>query len=175
LEERGEPGVATIEAATAAEVLLDGTMRFLLWEEAASKGVIRRVFGRKVTLSQRITKHFPRRLGGIWKQDAPGVLGEWRAKVADPRNRAVHSGEEPTHDQALLAIATVESLMAFVESRLIANIAKYPRTALMFLPPIELRARGALTAEVVRLVAAESSKTSDLAGDFRAWRARVSL
>ncbi|RPA12484.1 hypothetical protein [Gordonia sp. OPL2] len=120
---------AVIHLGIACEVLFDGLLGMLMWEEGMSVDDAAEVFSG--TITTRIKGEFHTRLGGTWRLDR-GELGDWSTKVADVRNRVVHSGYRPTEAEAVAAEAAADSLRAFTAQRLSALGRKYPFTSVVY-------------------------------------------
>ncbi|WP_156527388.1 hypothetical protein [Gordonia sp. 852002-51296_SCH5728562-b] len=120
---------AVIHLGIACEVLFDGLLGMLMWEEGVSIDDAAEVFSG--TITTRIKNEFHTRLGGTWRLDR-GELGVWSTKVADVRNRVVHSGYRPSETEAVDAEAAADSLRDFTARRLSALGRKYPCTNVVF-------------------------------------------
>ncbi|MDJ0454062.1 hypothetical protein [Gordonia amicalis] len=118
-----------IHLGIACEVLFDGLLGMLIWEEGTSVDEAAELFSG--TITTRIKNEFHTRLGGTWRLDR-GELGDWSTKVADVRNRVVHSGYRPSEAEALAAEAAADSLRDFAARRLAALGRKYPCTNVVF-------------------------------------------
>ncbi|MFC0316242.1 hypothetical protein ACFQNE_17060 [Gordonia phosphorivorans] len=120
---------AVIHLGIACEVLFDGLLGMLMWEEGVSIDDAAEVFSS--TIVTRIKNEFHTRLGGTWRLDR-GELGDWSRKVADVRNRVVHSGYRPSVAEAIEAEAAADALRDFAAGRLSALGRKYPNANVVF-------------------------------------------
>lgn len=115
-------------AATACEALLDDLLCCLLWEAAESPEDWSEFFDESLTRRVK-SGQYSRRLGGNWSIDGKGAVAAWWRAVRAVRNRVVHSGHDPSWDEASAAYDAAAGLFAFVVERLGRSIATYPRTA----------------------------------------------
>ncbi|UDF21581.1 hypothetical protein [Rhodococcus qingshengii] len=120
---------AIIHLGIACEVLFDGLLGMLMWEEGTSIEHAAAVFSTPITT--RIKNQFHTRLKGTWKLDR-GELGAWSVEVAGVRNRVVHAGYLPTAQEALAAEAAADHLRDFVARKLANAGSQYPYTGLTF-------------------------------------------
>lgn len=120
---------AVIYFGIACEVLFDGLLGMLMWEEGVSVEAAAEVFSEPIV--SRVKKQFHTRLRGTWKLDR-GEVGDWHQEVAAIRNRVVHSGYIPLMDEALAAEAAASALRDFTANRLAATCSRYPFTAVTF-------------------------------------------
>ncbi|WP_186626559.1 hypothetical protein [Rhodococcus sp. BP22] len=120
---------AIIHLGIACEVLFDGLLGMLMWEEGTPVERAAEVFSAPITT--RIKNQFHPRLKGTWKLDR-GELGAWSVEVAGVRNRVVHAGYLPTMQEALAAEAAADQLRDFVARKLANAGSQYPYTGLTF-------------------------------------------
>ena len=120
---------AIIHLGIACEVLFDGLLGMLMWEEGRSVEEAAQVFSG--TITTRIKNEFHVRLGGTWRLDR-GELGRWGKCVADTRNRVVHAGYRPGGQEAFEAERAADDLRDFVARRLSAKGKTYPFTNCTF-------------------------------------------
>lgn len=128
LERDGDYRAAAVWAGSAAESMLDTLLQLLMWESGRQPEKCLQEFN-KVAITRRVANEFEKRIGGVWNFDTENPVADWKTHVADVRNRVVHSGHEPTYDQAKLSTQIVDKLVSHVCDLLGAEIEKYPRTA----------------------------------------------
>lgn len=168
---KGDYGSAIIQFSIACEVLLDGLLGLLLWEEGSDEEHAATVFSTDIT--PRLKIQYSPRLGGNWQLDTGGLSG-WFDHVAGPRNRIVHAGHRPTAQQATQASDTVASLAKFISDRLAERIIDYPKTAYLFLGPDGLRERGRFTRRMQDWINGQPpNAVLDWIRDYAEWRERV--
>lgn len=175
LHHDGNDRVAVVMAATAAEVLLDTVLLHLLWQEHADPGDAARVFDRSTRHQARVTTYLPARLGGDWVANGEGAVGRYFARVANLRNRVVHTGLVPSRKEALAAEAAVSDLESFVADRLVAdeNRNRYPRTALALMGRPGMEGRDAFTRHIQEL--GDDEQEPDWIEAFKRYRHVVDL
>ncbi|PXW30392.1 UNVERIFIED_CONTAM: hypothetical protein DES50_108202 [Williamsia faeni] len=133
---QGDYAGAVIASAQAAEVLLDGLLGLLLWEECGdaphhdgptdeAAAVLAKPLRRRLR-----TAYHPR-LGGQWDLGREGALARWDRLVASPRNRVVHRGYRPLADEAADSLNATRELDEYLRSLLASKAREFPRTALM--------------------------------------------
>jgi hypothetical protein len=131
-DREGDARAAVIMAQTACEVLLDGLLSAMLWEEGVSPADASTNYF-QVALASRVKKHYSTRLaGGPWTLEGRGPVADWHTQLAALRNRCVHGGYTPSHDEAIKASQAELALLEFVMSRLRAKRAIFPRASLLF-------------------------------------------
>lgn len=137
---------AVVFAAASAEVLLDGLLASLLWEERTDPRVAAETF-ESTGLAARVRRHYHDRLGGNWSTTTEGsATGDWQQQVASTRHRVVHSGFEPSETNAVAAMEAIRQLRRFIVDRITdtsrGNLSRYPRSALLLLGREQLQAAG---------------------------------
>jgi hypothetical protein len=164
----GEFGDAVIHAAVAAEILLDGLLGLMLWEEGAAPADAAKVLAKSV--SERLRSEYHGRLGGSWDQNGAGPLGAWRRDLATLRNRVVHSGYRPTEAEAGAARRAQNGIDTFIRERLVAAGVRYWRTAMMLLGIPGLTARGGWTRRVREAYENSGEDNNDWFRRYHNWR-----
>lgn len=173
----GDFANAIVMAAQACEILLDGVLGLMLWEETGgapeSTGDVDAAAAVLATpLASRVKKEYHPRLGGQWNPLGASPVGEWSRKVAGPRNRVVHRGFRPTADEAADALNAMRGLDDYVTELLAAQARKSPRTALMWVGEDRLASLGRWP--LVKAFARKRQKTEPPWRDkYAAWRQRV--
>ncbi len=129
LEDRGDTRNALLGIATAAEIFLDNLLVSLIWEEGGSVENTAALFNLK-KLAKRVREDYHPRIGGNWSS---GVVGQWRAVVADVRNQIIHAGGLPDEVQTRMALDAVGDLVSYVFDRLADSAVqkRYPKTAVL--------------------------------------------
>ena len=124
-----------ILVAAACEVLLDVLLLALLWESGQTPEEAASLFRLGESITRRIKTHYHRRIGGTWQLDQPGPVRGWFERVADLRNRCLHTGLRPSRDDAIAAMDSGDALRLFIIERLkdSTNVKKFPLTANFFL------------------------------------------
>ncbi|WP_262849500.1 hypothetical protein [Mumia quercus] len=143
-ERDGMYAESVIQSAIAAEVLLDGVLGMLVWEEQRREGISDVATAAQILstpLAKRIRSAYHPRLGGTWSLADDGPLRRWYVDVAGLRNRVVHRGYRPTRSESAVSRGTLVTLEQFVCDRLAERCADYPRTALAILGADGLRRR----------------------------------
>lgn len=171
LERDGDYRAAVVFSATAAEVLLDDLLSYLLWEEGnrPEEGAI--VFDKGFLLSRVRSEYHPR-LGGDWGPSSQPIEA-WRLFTASVRHRVVHAGHEPDVEAARRAVEATGALEDFVVTRVIdqKTIGRYPRTALRLLGEPGLRRRNRFSKRIEQLMHDPDEPHWD--STFFRWRATM--
>lgn len=166
LELYGDYGATVTQCQTSLEVLLDGLIQLLLWEEQADpSGVAETVYAS--SLQKRVRAQLPSRLGGNWTTNI--AMREWSAVLAPLRHRTVHGAYRPTRDEAIHALDTVSDIDDFVRGRLASRRNDYPRTTLLILGRPGLERLGAWTGKIRRFAEAADEEPNWI-NSFRTWR-----
>ena len=131
----GDTRNSVILVAAACEVLLDVLLLALLWESGKKPEEAASLFGRDDSITRRVKTHYQHWIGGTWQLDRPGPVRGWFERVADLRNRCLHTGLRPSRDDATLARDSADALRLFIIERLkdSTNVKKFPLTANFFL------------------------------------------
>ncbi|MGA5541294.1 hypothetical protein ACPCIR_05525 [Mycobacterium sp. NPDC051198] len=173
----GDYASSAVKSAQACEILFDGILGLLLWEEfggapqdggdiAAAVGIF------ELGLLTRIKRVYHTRLGGQWNPTGQGAVGNWYRSVAAVRNRIVHRGYEPTADEAAGALNATNDLDRFVTQRIAMHARKFPRTALMWVGKDVLEEQGKW--HLVRAFAKDRQLTEPPWRDgYASWRDKV--
>lgn len=136
LQREGDTRAAAIYAETACEVLLDGVLQSMLWEEGMiSEDAAAQYFTLNWTLARRVKSHvtFAARLGGShWTLAGDGPVANWYSNVAALRNRCVHAGYRPSAGEVAVADKSKKALRDYVAKRLQQRQGVYPKTASLF-------------------------------------------
>lgn len=143
----GDYASSIVKSAQACEILFDGVLGLLLWEEIgdapSAEGPVEASVGVfSKPLIKMVRTEFHIRLGGRWNPGDDGPVGDWSRRVAGPRNRIVHRGYRPSADEAGEALEAIHALDEYVSGLVAANVKKFPRTALMWVTERGLKERG---------------------------------
>jgi len=125
----GNARSAVIFIAAACESLLDDLLKHLLWEDGQRPEDCASLFDKDDKVSKRVKSHFSSRLRGQWSLDSPGPVADWFHNAAELRNRAVHTGYEPSDEQVTAAFAAATRLVDYIADRVTSQVRRYPRTA----------------------------------------------
>lgn len=136
----GDLGLVLSFTYTAGEVLLDGTLTMLLWEEGLTPEAAAELFSHSVV--RRCRTQMAPRLGGNWDANRHGPVKQWADDCLKLRGRVVHGGYEPHYHEAEAAIAALRGLESHVFSRIAEKRNAFKRTALMTLGQEGLERRG---------------------------------
>ena len=134
-DREGDTRAAVIYAESSCEVLLDGVLKALFWEDGLNPSAAASFFASNLGLAKRIKSnkaYSPRLGGGDWTFDGQGPIAHWHSSVAALRNRCVHAGYRPSNDEALAASIAKGELAAFIADRLKQKQKQYPKTGSMF-------------------------------------------
>jgi hypothetical protein len=131
----GDTRNSVILIAAACEVLLDVLLLALLWESGQTPEEAASLFGRGESITRRVKTRYQHWIGGTWQLDQPGPVQGWFERVADLRNRCLHTGLRPSRDDATSARDSADALRLFIIERLkdSANVKRFPLTANFFL------------------------------------------
>lgn len=140
--ELGKNAEAVVHLATACEVLLDGLLGMLLWEDQNPESDAAIIFSKDIT--PRVKTEYAPLLGGQWSLSL-GAVGNWYEKVGGLRNRVVHAGYQPGDRETEQSFDAVNDLATYVLDRLYDKCAKYPGTAWNFLGKQGFDDRGGVT------------------------------
>ncbi|GGU14339.1 hypothetical protein [Streptomyces lateritius] len=168
---------AVVQAAMFAEIVLTSTLALMLWEEQLDTPSVDEAaavfdFSRGGGLATRVKTEYAPRLGGTWDSTRPGPIHDWAHAVAALRNRVVHRGYRPTHQETETALAAADALLVFIKTRLAQRVARYPRTALLTLGEPGLRRIGGWSRANAYLQ--NPQQVPDLwFAEFTAWREAV--
>jgi hypothetical protein len=163
---RGEYNDAVVQSAISCEALIDGTLRLLLWEEAADTTTVAELQG--ISISKRLRRGLAVRLPADWDQDGTGAVGEWRRHVADPRNSIVHDAYQASRDEGFAAIEASAGLYRFVAEVLTQVADRYPRATCMILSVEDATQRSA-TSPALRAVLERQGRGASILEEFNRW------
>lgn len=141
----GDTAASALNYAMASEILLDGLLGHLLWEEDVERGspdLDRAAAELSRDLARRVRSSFHHRLGGDWSTTGSGPIASWRRDVAHLRGRIVHRGYRPSLAESDSCSRAAVQLFTFVKERLAERMLTYPRTTFVLLQGEGLRRRG---------------------------------
>jgi tetratricopeptide (TPR) repeat protein len=114
--EMGRLTHAVLETGTAVELLVSGVVRAVGLRKQWTAQKLENVLGDTMGFRNRFVDHFARALGVVVDQAASGAdpVNNW-LRVAYPlRNKIVHSGYQPTNEEAVQALVLASALMDYV-------------------------------------------------------------
>lgn len=173
----GDYAGSIVKCAQACEILFDGILGLMLWEEIGgaprADGPIEaaaEILARP--LVSKVRREYHPRLGGMWDPTGEGPVGGWSRSVAATRNRIVHRGYQPLADEAADALNATHTLDDYITGLLAAHARKFPRTALMWVTDEGLKDRGRWP--LVRSFSRDKRRTEPPWRDsYSSWRDRV--
>jgi hypothetical protein len=172
LSRYGNAADAVIRAQMSFEVLIDGLLACMLWEEGVDPiDAAQRFFVEGLT--KRVRTHYAPRLGGNWSTEGGGPMAQWSENVHQLRGRVVHANYVPTRVEAGRALDAMEVVDSFVRERLVARRAKYKRTTLMLLGRPGLEKRGAWSGQIRRFAETRAGSEPDWLASLSEWRTRL--
>lgn len=126
----GDDVGALLAYATACEVAIVNLSLALRWEHGHDAVDVARDL-REVSASKMVTSlcHW---LGAGWSLDSPGPARSWFVDIAQVRNRIIHAGHRPTHEQLRAAHDTVGEFMTHIAKRLVVKWKECPKTLALF-------------------------------------------
>jgi hypothetical protein len=168
LETQGDYGGALIHAQIAAEILLDGLLTLILWEEGRSAPDCAPMF--RQGLIPRVKKHLAPRLGGDWDTKGSGPVGRWASGLAALRHLVVHQGYHPSRGEAVGAMGALGDLDRFLRGRMVDRRTDFKRTTLMFLGRPGLEREDAWEGEMEAFMETTGGHEEDWLATYGAWR-----
>jgi hypothetical protein len=163
----GDYADALVQLQISAEVLLDGVLTLMLWEEGTAPEDAIGIFDE--SLAKRLRTHYGPRLGGDWNPQTSGPLARWRSDISYVRGRVVHAGYRPTIDEARKAAEALAAVEDFVKGRLADRRMRYPRTTLLTLGRPGLERRGVWSGQIKEF-AERADDEPDWLGQYAVWR-----
>lgn len=171
-ERDGQYAESAIQSAIAAEVLLDGLLGVLLWEEQrGNENVAEAVEIFSSSAATRVRSFYHPRLGGAWSIIEDGPIRRWFIETAGLRNRVVHRGYRPSRSESAASIDALGALEKHLCDLLAARSKRYPRAALAMLGADGLRRRDEWDDR--RFSSASIGDILDGMRGYRDWRSRV--
>lgn len=168
----GNSADAVIRAQMAFEVLIDGLLAWMLWEEHVDPiDAAERFFLEGLT--KRVRTHYAPRLGGNWSTKGRGPMAQWRERLYHLRGRVVHGNYAPTRAEAHSALDAMNVVDSFVRKRLVASKNRYKRTTLMLLGRPGLEKIGAWSGQMRRFVETTADSEPDWLLSFSDWHRRL--
>lgn len=164
----GDYGNAVTHAHIAAEILLDGVLMFMLWEEKKSAADAAKVFDSG--LAKRVRLDYSPRLGGNWDPTSSGAVGKFDQDLMKLRGRVVHAGYEPSKAETDAALRAYGDLFDFVKDRLIEKRNKYPISVLHIAGQPGLERRGLWKGRIKQFVEDPANHDSKWLVAFSKWR-----
>lgn len=165
----GDYPTTVIAAYTAGEVLLNGVLLSMAWEEDLPRAETRGWFEGEMGFMSRVGTHVTPRLGGNWGMQKPDNPMSRLKRLADLRHMAVHYGYLPEEKEAQEALVALDTLEPFVKARLGAKRKRYPRTALFVLGMPGLRRLGLWDNWMEHFLDTHSEQEPDWLATFHSW------
>lgn len=169
----GRMAESIMQTSIAAEVLFDGLLGLMLWEEHTADLITVEeaagVFSSDIT--PRLKREYARRLGGNWSFARNPMKG-WFDNIAATRNRVVHGGHRPDKHAAADAYEALLAVERFVADRLADRWKRYPRTSWLFLGHDGFERRGKLAAAQAWFED-NGGNVIAWAREYQAWRVEV--
>jgi hypothetical protein len=165
-DSEGDYAQAVVLANTACEVLIDGILALLLWEEGLLPEKAAALFEEGGVL-RRVQQELPPRLKGNWSVRGSAGVARWFADVYVLRHRVVHGGYKTTRPEARGAIRGMRELERFMFDRVAARRTAYPLVTLLTLAESGLSKRGLWNGKIKRL--AEQTDPSAARSSLRAY------
>lgn len=166
-DREGDYGEAIVQTQISCEVLLDGLLTLMLWEEGMGPEGAAVLF--QEGLTKRVRSHYAARLGGNWDPKTSAPLAAWMSKVTYVRGRVVHAAYRPSIDEAREARNAAEQLEDFVQQRVVARRTRYPRTTLLTLGRPGLERLGLWAGQIERF-AEQADDEPDWLKGYSSWR-----
>lgn len=173
----GRYDLAVILSATATEVLIDGLLQLLWWEQSLSDGktsaeTVAAAFDSSKDSVVRMNKYLTPLLGGNWS-NSNGPVQQWIAKTWKLRHRCVHGGYYPTHQETSSALKSSHEFATFLFNRISEKRNTSPRICLHTLAPSGLTKRGVWGGKIKHFHENEAQKEADWRFAIKAFRDQV--
>ena len=173
----GRYDLAVILSATATEVLIDGLLQLLWWEESLANGettaaTVAAAFDSSKDSVARMNKYLTSLLGGNWS-DPNGPVQLWIAKTWKLRHKCVHGGYYPTYQEAVSALKLSHEFATFLFDRLSEKRNTFPRICLHTLAQSGLMKRGVWGGKIKHFAEDEAPKEPDWRYAIKAFRDQV--
>lgn len=173
----GRYDLAVILSATATEVLIDGLLQLLWWEQSLTDGeitseTVAAAFDSSRDSVARMNKYLTSILGGNWS-DPNGPVQQWIAKTWKLRHRCVHGGYYPTHLEAASALKSSHEFATFLFDRVSEKRNTFPRICLHTVAPSGLTKRGVWGGKIKHFHENEAQKETDWRFGIKAFRDQV--
>lgn len=158
---------ALLAYATACELAIVNLTLALAWEDGMQPADAARKY-RDMSATKMLTS-LCHPLGGNWSVDDPGFARDWRIHVSEVRNRIMHAGFRPTHNEVAYAHQALEALVTAIPERLVGKWKRFPKTLsiLVSRQSIDLYASKRAHAKIVDDLE-NRSPASEV--EFAAWR-----
>jgi hypothetical protein len=164
----GNYALAVVASYTASELLLDGLLLLMAWEEGLQRKDSKEWFD--FGLPTRIRRYYASRLGGVWditKGEFP--IGQWYSQLGRVRHRVVHTGYRPSEQDSRQGLDAFGVLEDFLKRRAAAKRLLYPRTALLFLGQPGLTRLGLYNGKIRRFAEEQALVEPGWLASYRQW------
>lgn len=169
----GDYPTTVVATYTAAEVLLNGLLLLMAWEEGLARDDTLPWFAARTEYLSRVGGQVVPRLGGNWSSPpTTGMMGRLR-DLSDARNRIVHRADLPNEPAAKEALATGKALETMVKQRLAERRLAYPKTCMLFLGVPGLEKLYRLDGRMRRWIERHGEYRPEWIIDYVAWRDSV--
>lgn len=173
----GRYDLAVILSATATEVLIDGLLQLLWWEQSLTNGkttaeTVAAAFDSSKDSVARMNKYLIPLLGGNWS-DPKGPIQQWIAKTWKLRHRCVHGGYYPTHQETAAALASSHEIATFLFDRISDKRNTFPRICLHTVAPSGLKKRGLWGGKIKHFHENDAQKETDWRFAIKGFRNQV--
>jgi hypothetical protein len=168
LQTRGDTVASVLAGQTASEVLLDGMLSLLMWEEGVEPEVAAQAFeeGQAVT---RMSREMPARLKGVWTTTGSGSVAQWFEDSYKLRHRVVHGGYTPSRIEAEAALGACSRLRTHLLDRLSARRNAYMRATLMTVGEPGLLRRGLWAGKIREFAEGPAQSEPNWRESFHGW------
>lgn len=158
---------AIIDYAITCEVCLNMVLAALYWEAGLSASEAPKLNGKEGIVA-RVKKYYaPKLKGGSWDVGTCRPLHAWQRDVLEVRNRSVHTGEAPTHEEVVAAQDATKHLLSMLTQRLLSQYRIYPKTIGLLLGRNSIeRYGGNQTAKMLALHEQHAQRWED---DYSGW------
>ncbi len=173
----GRYDLTVILSATATEVLIDGLLQLLWWEESLTNvdttaATVAAAFDSSKDSIARMNKYLTPLLGGNWS-DPDGPVQQWIAKTWKLRHRCVHGGYYPTHQEAESALKSSHDFATFLFDQISHKRSTFPRICLHTVAQSGLLKRGVWGGKIRHFAENEAQKERDWRYDIKAFRDQI--
>lgn len=177
LQVEGRYDLAVILFATASEVLIDGLLQMLWWEQGLSDpkisvATVASSFDSTSNSLVRMNRYLSPLLGGDWSS-AGGTVQTWVARTWKLRHQCVHGGYYPTNPEAVLARNSSEQFATFLFDRLAEKRARFPRVCLQLLAQSGLERRGMWNGKIKQFAEVDAIQEESWIKAFKVFRDQV--
>ncbi|WP_143626427.1 hypothetical protein [Streptomyces viridosporus] len=168
----GDYSATVVNSAIACEVLLLTALTTGLWESGTTPQEAADILSVR-EIGPLISGDLARIWGGNWDRNSSAPVKAWREDIAKKRNKIVHEGYRASEDEAAAAHSAMLGLDEFVSARLLAKIAKFPRTCMMAFGEPGIKRRGLWTRRMRDFWDVQAQSEGNWIKTYTAWRKEV--